>query len=531
MKKTITLALAAALAAAACQAGGAQSASSAGQTLTIAMSGDIETIDPMFSHFTRSNEVNYNIYDQFFRYGTKPGVGGIPTYDIDHMLANSVESWDQSADGLTMVLHIRSGMTFNHTGNPVTADDFIYWFDRAEGTKSGGLFNIETAGISSWEKTGPLQVTIHFKHKSPFFFYLFRDQSQDPYDSKEIKKHATADDPWATKWLAKHDAGSGAYYIDHWTPGVEMVLKANPHYWRGEPYFKTVVLKIVPSESDRVLLLKQGAVDIAEGLGIDSIKSLQSAPGVKVISQPTRNQVIMGLNNHIAPFNNKLVRQAMSYAVPYQQIASDIYAGQAVLDSGPIPVGGRYYDRSLWPYTFDQAKAKQLLAQAGYANGFSFTVHIPAGDATLEQLTVLLQTRLKEIGVNMAIQKDEAAVFAQGLDARSLPAWIRDDMIWYVDDPGYTGEFMFKSTGCCDWQDYRNPRIDALIDQMITLFNTGPDAAVKTQLVTEYQKILIDDAPQVYLAQTNFLLAMRSNIVGYEQGPDNLLKYYTLHRQ
>lgn len=525
----MVLVVAAVLVATACQSG--QQAPSSGPTLTVAMSGDIETIDPMFSHFTRSNEVNYNIYDQFFRYDTKPGAGGVPTYDVDHILGTSIESWDQSADGLTMMLHIRKGMTFNLTGNPVTADDYIYWFDRAVGTKSGGLFNVDTAGISSWEKTGPLDVTIHFKHKSPFFFYLFRDQSQDPYDSKEIKKHVTTDDPWATKWLAKNDAGSGAYHIDHWTPGVEMVLKANPHYWRGKPYFQTVVLKIVPSESDRVLLLKQGTVDIAEGLGSDSIKSVQSASGVKVISQPTRNQVILGLNNHVAPFDNKLVRQAVSYAIPYQQVVSDIYAGQAVADSGPIPAGGRYYDKSLIPYKFDQNKAKQLLTQAGLASGFNFTVHIPTGDATLEQLTVLLQTRFKEIGINMQIQKDESAVFAQGLDARSHPAWIRDDMIWYVDDPGYTGEFMFKSNGCCDWQDYKNPRIDALVDQMLALFNTGPDLTRKTALATEYQKTLIDDAPQVYPAQTNFLLAMRSNIAGYEQGPDNLLKFYTLSRQ
>jgi peptide/nickel transport system substrate-binding protein len=310
-----------------------------------------------------------------------------------------------------------------------------------------------------------------------------------------------------------------------------MVLNAQPGYWRGDPFFKQVVLKIVPNESDRVLLLQQGTVDIAEGLGIDSISALQGSDGVQVLSIPTRNQVIMGLNNHIAPFDNKLVRQAMSYAVPYDEIATDIYKGQAVENSGPIPVGGRYYDASLWPYSFDQAKAKSLLEQAGLGNGFRFTVHIPTGNATLEQLTVLLQTRLKEIGIDMQIQPDEPAVFAQGLDARSHPAWIRDDMIWYVDDPGYTGQFMFKNSGCCDWQDYNNPQVDNLIDQMISLFNSGPDLATKTELAAEYQTILIDEAPQVYLAQTNFLLAMRSDITGYEQGPDNLLKYFTLQRQ
>lgn len=502
---------------------------SAKETLTVAMDGDIETIDPMFSHFQKANEVNYNIVDQFFRYDAAPGPTGVPIYDPTKILGSSVESWKMAADGLSITLDIRQGMTFHKSGNPVTADDFIYWFDRAKGTKSGGLFNIDTAKISAWEKTGANQIKLTFSAKTPYFFYLFRDQSQGPLDSVVVKQHATTDDPWAAKWVAGNDAGSGEYEMQSWTPGQEMVLCAFPGYWAGQPYFKKVVLKIVPAEADRVLLLKQGAVDIAETLSNDAIGNIRSASGISVISEPTRDQIILGLNNTTKPFDNKLVRQALSYAVPYDDIVSQVYGGQAQVSKGPIPVGGQYADPSLWPYTTDQAKAKSLLTQAGYPNGFSFQVHISTGDATLEQLAVFLQTSFKQVGIDMQIQKDTPAIFAQGQDARTQPAWIRD-LLWYVDDPGYTAAAFFTA-GCCNWASYDNPQINDLAKQMGVLANDGADRTQKQVLAEQYQKVLIDDAPVLYLAQTNFQLAARSDITGYSQGPDNILWYYPLSRK
>jgi peptide/nickel transport system substrate-binding protein len=493
------------------------------------MDGDIETIDPMFSHFQKANEVNYNVEDQFFRYGTAPAEAtGTETYVTTDILGSSIESWQMADDGLSIVLNIRPGMTFHHTGNPVTADDFIYWFDRGKGTESGGLFNIDTGKIASWEKTGDLQVTLTFSDKSPYFFYLFRDQSQAPMDTLAIHANATEDDPWANQWVAGNDAGSGEYMIESWTPGQEMVLCANPDYWAGEPYFKRVVLRPVPSEADRVLLLTQGEVDIAETLSVDALNSIREQPGIKVVSEPTRNQIIMGLNNTMAPFDNKLVRQALSYAVPYQAIVDEVYGGQAQLSKGPIPVGGQYYDESLWPYSTDIEKAKELLTEAGYPDGFSFTTHISTGDASIEALAVFLQTALREIGVDMQIQQDTPAVFAEGQDARSQQSWIRD-LLWYVDDPGYTASAFF-TPGCCNWASYDSPEVNDLTAQMSVLTNEGADREAKAPLAEEYQRIVIDDAPVLYLAQTNFQLAMRDDIGGYQQGPDNILWYYPLSR-
>lgn len=497
--------------------------------LTIAIAGDIETLDSDFSHFQRSNEVNYNTQDQWFLYGTTTSPEGYTVYDPSKIEGSAIESWEISPDGLTIKLKVRERMKFNHTGNPVTADDFIYYFERGINTKSGYLWNIKMANIESWEKIGDYEFILHFSKPSPFFFYLFRDQSQAPVDSVEMKKHATADDPWATKWKAKNEAASGEFYVEKWTPGVEMVLRANKDYWAGPPYFDKVVLKIVPSSADRVMLLQQGVVDIAEQLSITEIDGLQGMPGVKVLSVPTRNQYHVGLNNTVEPFDNKLVRQALSYAVPYDTIINDVFKGRALKSLSPVAVRGQFHDGTKWPYEFNLDKARELLIEAGYPDGFDCTLDIPAGDPVIEELAILLQSTFKKIGINMNIDKQTAAVFAEGLDKRTHQMWLRD-LLWYVDDPAYIGLGFYKTDVVLNWMAYSNPELDKVVDEMALLWKPE-DHEKKAALAKEMQRILIEDAPTLILGDVNFDLAMREDIEGYVHLPDNLLWYYPLRRK
>jgi len=498
------------------------------QTLTIAMAGDDPTLDPHFSNNQISNEVNYNINDQFFRYGTKPGANGVPVFDTTNILGWSVESWQWSTDGTILTLNVRPGQVFHGSGNPVTAADYVWFLNRALAIHPS---NVTLAGLTAAKQTSTYQLEVTFSQPfSPLFFFLFRDQQEAPLDSVTLKANATTADPWAETYAAAHDQGSGPYYVASWTRGVEMDLCANPAYQNGQPYFKRVVLKVVPNDTDRVLLLKQGSVDIAENLTLDDYGGLQGTSGVQVISEPTRDQMDLGFNNQTAPFTNVLVRQALAYATPYSSIVQSIYNGQAQLSKGPIPVGGQYFDASSYPYTTDLTKAKQLLTQAGMANGFDFTVSIQSGDSQVADLAVLLQSSYKQIGVNMTIQQQTPAVFAQAINAHTQQAWIRD-MLSYVDDPGYIGYGFYTSKGCCDWANYQDTSVTQLVTQMRALQNTGADQQKKQQLAGQFQQAINLAVPVVNLAQTNFQLAMRSDISGYVQGPDNLISYLTLTRK
>ena len=494
--------------------------------LVIAIAGDIETLDPPFSRFQRSNETNLNVYDQFFRYAAVDTGEGYSIADTGTIEGAAVESWEWAEDNMSIVLNIREGVTFPKTGRELTADDFIYWFDRAHGTESGTLWNVETANIESVEKTGDYQITLQFSQPSPWLFYLFRDQSQAPMDRAEAEAHVEDDDPWATRWLAKNDIGSGEFYVESWEPGVEMVLRANPDYWGGPAFFDQVVLQIVPSSADRALLLREGEVDIATDLSTDELNALRDAEGVKVLSIPTRNQMIFGFNTTMEPFDNVQVRQALSYAVPYEDIVEGLFGGHALVSAGPIPVRGQFHDSSLWPYSYDLDQARALLEEAGYGDGFEFTLDISSGLPTVEQIAVVLQDAFSELGVTMNINPQPSATFAEQLGTLEHHTWMRD-LLWYVDDPGYTGVLLFRTEAVVNWMGYSNPDLDAVIDELtVTL-----DPDLKAELAAEYQRLAIEDAPALYITEMPFELAMREDIQGYVQLPDNLLWYYPLYRE
>ncbi len=502
-------------------------ASAGEQVLTIGMSGDVETLDSDFSHFQNSNEVNYNTQDQFFLYGSNETPDGYAMYDPTQILGSAIKSWKVAPDGLSATLTVRDAK-FNHTGNPVMADDIIYWFDRGIETKSGYLWNIKNANIEKWEKLSDNQVKLTFSKPSPFFFFLFRDQSQAPVDSVEMKKNPAADDPWSTQWKARNEAASGEYYVESYTPGVEMVLRANPDYWAGPASFDKVVLKVIPSSANRVLLLQEGSIDIARDLSPGELDNLRNVEGVNVLSVPTRNQYIVGLNNSIAPFDNKLVRQALSYAVQYESIVNDVFRGRALQSGGPVARQGNGFTDGLWPYKYDLEKAKALLTEAGYPAGFQFTLDIQSGNPVIEELAINLQSTFKEIGVEMTIDKQTAAIFAERLDKKDHQAWLRD-LLWYVDDAAYTGFAFYTCDNAINWMAYCNPDADKAIYEAAGIWKPE-DLARKNELTTKMQRIIIEDAPTLMLAETNLELAMRDNIEGYVHLPDNMLWYYPLHR-
>jgi peptide/nickel transport system substrate-binding protein len=500
------------------------SAPGASHVLRIAIPGDIETLDSDFSHYQLSNEVHYNTQDQFFRYGVRT-VDGVQVYDPTKIEGSAIESWKVAPDGKSVELKLRPGQKFDHTGNPVTADDLVYWYKRALGTKSGYLFNVNAAGITGVEKTGPESVRVEFKQRSPFFFQLFRDQSQAPVDSKEMDKHATDADPWATKWKSTHEAADGEYYVESSMPGVETVLRANPDYWAGKPYYDQVVLKVTPSAANRALLLQRGAVDIAEGLGIDQLDDLRDADGVKVLSVPDRNQYHLGFNNKRKPFDDVDVRRALSYAVPYDSIVKDVLRGQAQTPRSPIAQAGQGFDGSAWPYSYDLDKARSMLADAGYPDGFAFTLAIGSDDPAVEEMAIVLKDQFKRVGVEMKIDKQTNATFAETLDKRRADAWMRS-VLWYIDDPGYVGQTFYQCGGLLNWTDYCDKQVDAVVKQLVDA--PQEDTARRQRLADEMQKRIIDAAPSLILAEPNYQLAMRDDITGYQKLPDDLLWYYPL---
>ena len=300
--------------------------------------------------------------------------------------------------------------------------------------------------------------TVQFKQKNPDDELLPRVLEIFPlyiFDSKVMKQHATADDPWSHKYLdTVGSPGYGPYCLDKWTKGSEMQFSANPNYWRGPPTYTKAVVRSVPSDSDRVAAISSGQADVATSLTPKAVKQVSTGGQSTVLDWQNNKILGMGINYAYPPFNTpngKLVRQAIAYAIPYDEIVQNSYLGQAKKWNGLIE--STYFGYTpITTYTTNIDKAKQLMAQAGYPDGKglpkspAFTLNYVAERAALlEPVATSIKTALSQIGIDITLapisQAEESTrelvKFDMGMYLRDYNRPLGPDvgyaaLLWYV---------------------------------------------------------------------------------------------------
>src|SRR5258706_8606978 len=202
-------------------------------------------------------------------------------------------------------------------------------------------------------------------------------------NSEMVKKHATAEDPWGLEYTKQNTAGSGAYKVAKWTAGTEVILERNEGWTGGAlPKTKRIIWRMVPSAGNRRALLERGDADISYDLPSKDFAEVKAAGKLALVSTPYSNGIqYIGMNVTKPPFDNVKVRQAVAYAIPYQKIMDAVLFGLGK----PLFAGAGAPRTASWPqphgYGTDLEKAKQLLAEAGYAGGFDTTMSFDLGFA------------------------------------------------------------------------------------------------------------------------------------------------------
>ena len=505
----------------------AASESDRGDTLIIAVAGDPETLDAEWGQAARANETIKNLYAQWVKYETKDSGDGYEIADLPNVEGEVLESIDQADDG-TVTMKVRADAKFPD-GSPITADDLIFKVKRSLEMQAGSIFDFNIIGLtkmSQVKKVSDSEIQFKLPKASPIVGPMLRDQDAGIVDTKLVKEHMTDDDPWGTEWVARNAAPTGAYVISENQPGSRLVLKANPEYWGEEPYFKEVILQIVPSPDERMLLLQEGKVDIAEDLSIEAAARLKDADGVNVRSVPSISQDLLGFVMDKEPFDDPLVRQAVAYAIPYEDLASGVLQGEAKTPKGVWPQNSIWFEDAEWPYAHDPEKAKELLQQAGKAEGVKFSVEIKDTDADAAALAVPIQTALKDVGIDMQIEELSAAQFTENIGKKSMQAWIQTNLGSYVDDPYYQTFLWFGTESVLNWFKYSNPKVDAALEKFSTVLPEDEKRALAKEVQTE----LNNDLPTISLGEPNYLLPMRDDIEGFLYEPDGLVTYRTLKR-
>lgn len=505
------------------------------KVLIVAVDGDVDTFDPCCTVGTKASQTTIqNTFDQLTQYAhverTLPNGQTYTTVDTSQIVGMLAESWEQ--DGNVVTFKLREGLTFSN-GNPITADVVVEGYRRI--FEIGGLsYFLLTMGAvadaSQFEVVDEL--TLRMTMNTPNNLVNLNNvmHNTSSVDPLEVAEFATDSDEWAGDYFRQNlPTGNGPFVLEEYVPGDRIVLTARDDYYQGRAALDRIIIKIVPDPAQRVLLLKRGEVDMIMVPPIKDLDDLEADPNINVVSVPSTQNRMLEMNNTIPPFDNKLVRQAVTYAIPYDTLLNEVWLGRAQLLQSPIANGTPTSDFSFWNYETDLDKSRELLAEAGFPDGEglpAIKISVRIGTEEDERAAVFIQDALAQIGMEVEIEKLAFAAFQEQEAQRQLQFWI-DEWISWVNDPFYHLSWIYSSTSPLVYTNYQNDRVDELISTY-TLW--AGDEQERNEASQEIQRLIVDDSPIIYLLAPNFNVAMRSNVTGYVYYNDELNRYYYMDK-
>ncbi|MFN4087776.1 MAG: ABC transporter substrate-binding protein [Alphaproteobacteria bacterium] len=481
------------------------------------------TINSLDLHRTGTNRPSYqvavNCYDRLLTFGTKTMPDGSLSYDYDTLEPELAESWELAADGNSVTFKLREDATF-WDGNPVTAEDVKWSLDRA--VSVGGFPTVQMKAGSlekpeQFEVVDEKTVRINFLRQSKLTLPDLAVPVPFIINAKVAKANATPQDPWAMEYLHRNPAGSGAFKVERWDPGQQLVYVRNED-WKGGPLpgARRVIIREIPAQATRRALVERGDVHLSHDIPAKDAKELSARPSVKVVGTPIENCLhVLCPNLTFEPFKDKRVRQAVAYAVPYAEIFQN-----AAYERGAPMWGGASSEPTevAWPqpfpYTTDYDKAKELLAQTEYRNGFEVPLSFDLGTAEWGEPTALLiQQGLARIGIRATIDKIPGANWRTvALVEKKLPLHLENFGGW-LNTPCYYFYWAYVKGNLFNSSNYDDAEMMQLIDQTLHMPMDDPDYAPKMRRMIAKA---IDDVPRIPLYQPYLDVAMRPGLEGYQ---------------
>lgn len=456
------------------------------------------------------------VYEPLYRYGRveRDGRSYLDPSIIEPHLA---ESHTVSEDGKTVVIKLREGIMSPY-GNELTADDVEWSWNKSFDQKRTGNFIARVANVDSVEAISDYEVQFNLNAPSSILLSALTLYVPGIYDSTEVKSHATDDDPWALEWLASNTAGFGAYHLTQVRPDEMAVFELNPNYFGDAPHFTRVLYREVPSPASRATLLLSGQAQWIDRPSIQQVVDLQDDDRVKVEDAAGRAMMAARMNPNVEPFSDPAVRKALNHAIDREELMASVLRGTGDLGDSIVPPIVDGYDPSFFEYRHDPEKAKQMLADAGYPDGFEVELLYSDLWWWLEPLAIQLADQLSDVGVTVQPTR------ITGSDMRSRGAPAVSDMPFFVFedgpivlDPVYTLYLLAHSDGVSNRMGYSNPDLDALIDEARQTL----DRDKRIELMTEAQKIWMNDAPWMVVAYPRVFEAMAPGISGWVPHPDD----------
>ena len=477
--------------------------------IDIARSGSVTTLDPVLLSYTPDIQIVNMICEELVTTND----------DGTEIIPSLAETWDISEDGLTYTFHIIPDLKFSD-GTDVTGDDWKFSFERAMTTEespwafaASNIASVDTPDDDTVVITLKAQAANTLSNLSCFSVAL---QSKAQYEATNSYTDA-----------GSYPIGTGSYAVSEWVQDDHITLTANPNFHGDAPKTATIKFQTVTDDNSRMMMLKAGEVDIVTDLPYSSMEEINNTDGLTAVGLPsTSNKYIIFNETSNEALASKEVRQALLYATDKQTIVDMVLYGYGEPAVSFMPKNGLYWNAAIEPVTYDVNKAKELMADAGYADGFDLEVLVPSGNETYSQIATILKDMWAQIGVNLTITSmDQAALYDDEYAMKHemlFGSWSDD-----IADPSQLGAYWWDfDASQCFFTGYQNAKAEEIFQKS----QTEMDDTAREQLYDQLQQIFYDDVVAINMYHAEATVAMSDSIQGYVQTPlyayrfDNLIK-------
>jgi peptide/nickel transport system substrate-binding protein len=468
---------------------------------------DMISLDPAEIYEFTASEYMANTYDRLVV---------IDRANPSQLKLQAAESWSVSDDGKTFTFKIRPDIKF-HSGNDLTAEDVEFSIERFVALDLNPAFILTQFGLTKENVKDKVRVvdpsTVEVELDAayaPSFFLNCLSFTSVVVDKKVVAEHEVNGD-FGHEWMKTNAAGSGPFIFKSWQPNESLVLEANENYWDGVPKIKRVLIRNVTESATQQLLLQKGDIDIARNLTGDQLAAVKNDPNIKLQSKPKATVWYMGLNTKNQYLGNPDVRRAMRYLVDYDGLQDTMFNGAGVKHQTFLPDGQLGADNST-PYSLDVAKAKELLANAGYPDGFNVTMDV-TNKSESRELSASLQNTMAQAGINLIIKMADNKTTLTKYRASEhdiyLGQWGSDYQDPHSNADGFLNAPLAKRN---QWQ---SPEREAAV----MAARDEKDSAKRAQMYMDLQKMQLDEGAYVIMFQQVETGALRKNVDGFIIGP------------
>lgn len=463
-------------------------------SLTVATAYDAKSLDPHAVNDVASSNVMTQIYGTLVQMNDKG--------ELVPMLAESFKQ----IDDLTYEFKLKKGVKF-HNGEEMKASDVKFSFTRA--AKAAPIAHIMgDIDTESFKMADDYTISFKIKHPCTGFLPSLVHTGGSILSEKAV---TSAGDKYAM-----NPVGTGPFKFVSWAKGDKVELEKFNDFYGDKPKFSKMTIRVIPEPTNRTIELESGGVDVAYEISSNDIKRVQDNEKLQLMRVVDNSTQYLGFNNQKKPFSDAKVRQAISYAINTKSVVDTVWKGVGKVAVGPIGPNVKYSDKSLQAHDYNVQKAKDLLKEAGFPNGFKTTIWTNDKKERVDMATIM-QSQLKEVGIETEIKVLEWGAYLDGLSKGEQDMFI---IGWTCQtaDPDMAVYAPLHSSKAGSGGNYSFFKSDKA-DELIMKGRTMKDSPERETVYKDLQKEVKDQAPWIFLSNGEQVVGARKNVKGFKPSP------------